>query len=347
MVDGTGNEEAASYYDCSTRSNTPDQDMEEVTGSNIALTPTEKALLNAATDGTTADKAKGKHSWGAPESAHRRPGGASLEGENPSMQESFRERPIAPTLFSTLSKKMSFQQLMVTASPRELRYMNDLSDAVLLEDFSSTILQAWSRFKHVLDITDDLAKEWILKNELSTELKNLKSARITEIEKACKTAREKAEANFSHSIKGIAMMNDNYQRRHEVFLLYPEYQEMLVDSALQYYCHGFRTCVKQLVEDGHLTCEIDISFLQEGAGLDSVPELGEEAHACVLSIHAILGDKLKRIPPDFVSKYKQCLPEKVTIETDVFENLWDVKIEKIDDDYWMTKGWKEFVQENC
>ncbi|KAG8376534.1 hypothetical protein BUALT_Bualt09G0073500 [Buddleja alternifolia] len=204
---------------------------------------------------------------------------------------------------------VSFDHLMSMASPRDLRYMSNLSDMSLLEDFSSSILQAsllgsdmMSRIrakatssletskklseweKQVLSLTGDLAKERVLRREMSSELENLKKTQADDVEKACQAAREAAIANFPHSIKGLAMMDDNYQRRHTAFLQSSEHQGMLVETALQYYYHGFRSCVRQFVERGRLPSGFDTSFLQESVGLDNAPEPGEEAPACVLAV---------------------------------------------------------------
>ncbi|KAG8386836.1 hypothetical protein BUALT_Bualt03G0190500 [Buddleja alternifolia] len=73
------------------------------------------------------------------------------------------------------------------------------------------------------------------------------------------------------------------QRRHEEFLKSPEFKELLIELALQYYYHGFRSWLKQFLGAKHLLPDSDLSFFQEKTDLDDAPKPNEAALIFVIS----------------------------------------------------------------
>ncbi|PIM98229.1 hypothetical protein CDL12_29291 [Handroanthus impetiginosus] len=52
-----------------------------------------------------------------------------------------------------------------------------------------------------------------------------------------------------------------------------------------------------------------------------------------------------RIPDVFVAEYRAYLSKTVNLGADLSENIWSVKIEEKDGEYWFTEGWPRFAQD--
>ncbi|KAL0402068.1 UNVERIFIED_CONTAM: hypothetical protein Slati_4236700 [Sesamum latifolium] len=55
-----------------------------------------------------------------------------------------------------------------------------------------------------------------------------------------------------------------------------ELQRLLINSALNYYCHGYRICISQFANVGYPSLTAPTNFLDIHAGLADAPELDEE-----------------------------------------------------------------------
>ncbi|GFP93952.1 B3 domain-containing protein at4g34400 [Phtheirospermum japonicum] len=52
-----------------------------------------------------------------------------------------------------------------------------------------------------------------------------------------------------------------------------------------------------------------------------------------------------RIPPDFIEKFGENIPTKVTLRRPNMRT-WQVDVKKIDEHWFLEKGWPQFVKEN-